>query len=241
MNERPETQNRKKKRRSVNITAFLYAFLIILTAVINLSLYRSTVKKAEKAFTASYTSETENQKNDANEKFYEAALEQYRSENDINTDIPTENNEGKLQVLKINDTICIPQSAESGAEEGSYLEVPCTGIFTVDLSISEFITDRQRSAVTVRIPQPELTSFTIDFDNAKLKNSSGIIISNGKMTSSELAHQLMSEDDPVIKETLLSNKIFSENAASAAQKIISELILAYNPYETITADVEFIS
>lgn len=215
--------------------------MILITAVINLAVYKGTVKKGSEAFTNYFYSVRDSQTSETRTRFYNAALEQYRTENKINTYIPTENNEGKLQVLKISDTVCIPQSEEDGGETGSYLEVPCSGIYTADLNLSEFITDQQRYSVTVRIPKPQLTSFTIDFDNIKLKNSSGIIISNGNYTLSELAEQQIQEDDPVIRETLMSNRIFSESAEEAAGKIITELILAYNPYEKITVDVEFIS
>ncbi|MCQ2465491.1 MAG: hypothetical protein MJ095_07910 [Oscillospiraceae bacterium] len=234
-------RRKRKRRRTVNLAAVVPALLIVTVFIVNLCINSSTVKKGSKAFMNAYETERDAAAPTVYEDFFKSALEQYRTKNEINTEIPTENYDGKIEVFRICDTACIPQTEDGNDDPTAYLEVPCTGVYTVNLNYTEFITDLQRNSVTLRIPRPELTEFTVDTENAKLKNGQGIIISNSKMTSSEYIQSHVEENDPVIRESILNNTVFTENACEAAKKRISQIIMAYNPFESIDAEVEFIN
>jgi len=232
--------NKRKKKRSVNLTGVVILILIIISLILNICLHSSAVKKGAEEYTNAYNGAKNGVISDSHELFYQAAIDQYKTVSEMTTEISTENNEGILEVLRFNDVINVPQNLTDKTGAACYLSVPCSGVFTVDLNLSEFITDKQRNHVTVRIPRPELSALTIDFENVKLRNSSGVIISNSKATDPDSIQQQFEEDDPVLREAVLSNPVFADAAVQAAQKKISELIKAYNPFEDVSADTELL-
>lgn len=230
---------RKKIRRKINLAAVIPAVLIIAVSVINIILYKKAVNSGADAFSQGYFNFRDSQSEQTYDEFYEAAVEQYKPVYSLITDITTEN--GFLSVFTAHDTSYIPQEASDSVESPFYIALTCSGTFTVDMHSAEIITDEQRKTVTVRIPRPELTDFTVDFDSAELINTSGIKISSPGKSASEYAHEAAEEDDPVLMEKMLENKVFCENARDAAQKKIIQLIKAENPYEDVTVEVEFIN
>ncbi|WP_044974511.1 hypothetical protein [Ruminococcus sp. HUN007] len=232
---------RAVKRRRINFSAIILAVLIILAASLNLALYRTTVEESTSAFDKAYTESKEAQTPLTYEQYYLAALEQYKTTNDIRTDITADYGNGKLEVMKIYDTVAIPQTAEEDGVSSLTLVIPVNGVYTADLQLAEFITDQQRRTVMVRIPYPELSDITVDYDNAKLVDESGIVISAGKMTTPELAHSEFEEKSIDVRELISSNKVFSENAAETVRRKITSAIMALNPYEDVITEVEFIN
>ncbi len=232
---------RAVKRRRINFTAIVLAVFIILTGSMNLTLYRLTVENAGAAFDAAYQTAKEAQTPLTYEEFYLAALEQYKTKNDITSAISADYGTGKLEVMKICDSVCIPQSTEEDEDSSLTLVIPFNGVYTIDLSLAEFITDQERGIVTVRVPYPEIAEFKVDYENAKLLDDSGITVTLGKITTPELARGEFEEKNIDLREQITENKIFTENAAETARRKIISTLMALNPYEDITTDVEFIN
>ena len=232
---------RAVKRRRINFTAIILAVFIVLAASMNLTLYRLTVENAGEAFDAAYQTAKEAQTPLTYEEFYLAALEQYKTKNDITSAISADYGTGKLEVMKICDSVCIPQSTEEDEDSSLTLVIPFNGVYTIDLSLAEFITDQERGIITVRVPYPEIADFKVEYENAKLLDDSGITVTLGKITTPELARSEFEEKNIDLREQISENKIFTENAAETARRKIISTLMALNPYEDITTEVEFIN
>ena len=232
---------RAVKRRRINFTAIILAVFIVLTASMNLTLYKLTVENAGEAFDAAYQTAKEAQTPLTYEEFYLAALEQYKTKNDVNTAVSADYGSGKLEVMKICDSVCIPQSSLEDEESSLTLVIPFNGVYTIDLSLAEFITDQERGIVTVRVPYPEIADFKVEYENAKLLDDSGITVTLGKTTTPELARGEFEEKNIDLREQISENKIFTENAAETARRKIISTLMALNPYEDIITEVEFIN
>ena len=232
---------RAVKRRRINFTAIILAVFIVLAASMNLTLYRLTVENAGAAFDAAYQTAKEAQTPLTYEEFYLAALEQYKTKNDVMTSISADYGTGKLEIMKICDSVCIPQSALEDEESSLTLLIPFNGVYTIDLSLAEFITDQEREIITVRVPYPEIADFKVEYENAKLLDDSGITVTLGKITTPELARSEFEEKNIDLREQISENKIFTENAAETARQKIISTIMALNPYDDVTVEVEFIN
>lgn len=232
---------RAVKRRRINFTAIVLAVFIVLAASMNLTLYKLTVENAGEAFDAAYQTSKESQTPLTYEQFYLAALEQYKTKNDLTTAVSADYGTGKLEVMKICDSVCIPQSASEDEDSSLTLVIPFNGVYTIDLQLAEFITDQERSIVTVRVPYPEVSDFKVEYENARLLDDSGITVTIGKMTTPELARGEFEGKNIDLREQITENKIFTENAAETARQKIISTIMALNPYEEVTVEVEFIN
>ena len=205
-----------------------------------MTLYRLAVENGSAAFDEAYQSSKETQTPLTYEQFYLAALEQYKTKNDVTAAIGADYGTGKLEVMKIYDSVRISQSALEDEESALTLVIPFSGVYTIDLQLAEFITDQERGIVTVRVPYPEIADFKVEYENAKLLDDSGITISYGKMTTPELARGEFEEKNINLREQITENKVFSQNAAETARQKIISTIMALNPYEDVITEVEFI-
>ena len=232
---------RRARKRRINFTAIVLAVFIILAASMNLTLYRLTVENGSAAFDEAYQQSKEAQTPLTYEQFYLAALEQYKTKNDVITSVSADYGSGKLEIMKVCDSVCIPQSEAEDVESSLTLVVPFSGVYTVDLQLAEFITDQERGTVTVRVPYPEISDFTIEYEKAKLLDESGLTVSYGKMSTPELARGEFEEKNIDLREQITENKVFTENAAETARRKITSAIMVLNPYEDVTVEVEFIN
>lgn len=237
MSNRPE----KKQKRSVNAAAVLLVVLIIFLAGINIWLYNGILQSGGKAFKESYETAREEEEKIIYDKFYEAAFNQYRTRNDISINIGNTQEEGKLEVLTVSDVVYIIQEADRENEgTSSWLEVPGKGVFTVDIRACEFITDHQRNTIKARIPRPEFTRFSIDYENVNLLSFSKTLTNGSQQKGEDLARKQLQEGDLRIRESIASNQKFSVNASSAAEKMVKQMLISLNPFEDINVEVEFL-
>ena len=87
---------------------------------------------------------------------------------------------------------------------------------------------------------PELSRFTIDYENVSLLNFSTGLTNGSIEKGEELAHNQLQEGDMRIRENILSNQKIILSADSAAKKIVKQLLVSVNPAEDIEIIVEFI-
>lgn len=229
-----------KSGRKLNLTPVLIIIITILF-FINVSFYNKIIDKGGTSFRTAYDSAKAEEEKVIYEKFYEAAFNQYKTTNDISINISNTNEEGKLEVLSVYDTAYIIQDSET-SEDGTtaWLEVPGKGVFTVDIRACEILTDHQRNVITARIPHPELSRFTIDYENVSLLNFSSGLTNGSIEKGEELAHKQLQEGDLRIRENILSNQKIMLSADSAAEKMVKQLLVSINPSEDIEIIIEFI-
>ena len=149
-----------------------------------------------------------------------------------------------LEVLEVSDVEYITNE-KSGDKVTSWLEVPGTGVFTVNLAMSEFVIDDMRHYVLARVPKPEIKAENIQIDTKKVKilayQNNHWIFDNGSVEEGEeLARRQMGEAQAIIQEDVQSNERYFEIAKSSAESIIKQLIKSLNKdVANLNVEVEF--
>lgn len=147
----------------------------------------------------------------------------------------------RLEVLTVSDSEFVTKNADENDSTVAWLEVQGIGIFTVDLSASEFIIDRARQSVLVRIPAPALTvSSILEADQKFWKN--GSIIFNGSAAEGvHLGQAQLREGRILIENAIKQNRSFNEAAKDSAVRMIQSLVQQWNPkIPDLQVEVEFI-
>ena len=145
--------------------------------------------------------------------------------------------ESKLEVLQVSDVEYITYDED---DTHAWLEVTGNAVYTVDLSIAEYLIDSERSVVRVRLPKPILGEPWVDSINKLLmvesddggSGISQIIPFFGKNSAGQgsvLAQQQIGEGKQKIQSALLSNQSFYQYAEKSAETIITNLIKDVNP------------
>jgi len=149
-----------------------------------------------------------------------------------------------LEVLEVSDVEYITNE-KSGDMVTSWLEVPGTGVFTVNLAMSEFVIDDIRHYVLARVPKPEIKAENIKIKTKEVKilayQNNHWIFDNGSVEEGEeLARRQMGEAQAIIQEDVQSNERYFEIAKSSAENIIKQLIKSFNKdVENLDVEVEF--
>ncbi len=164
----------------------------------------------------------------------------------------------KLEVLQVtNITYITPEEDDAGVLESivstvtdlfvadaiMWLKVPGTAVFTVDLSVAEFIVDSERSYVLIRIPTPEISEFTIDYGNVEplYFKDGGILSGNTAKVGVEKAEEYLKNAELELRSDITSNQRFYQSACTAAQTILTNLVKEFNcDVEDLTVEVEFL-
>lgn len=123
----------------------------------------------------------------------------------------------------------------------SWLEVPGTGVFTVNLKASEFIVDPIQQHVIIRLPNPELTSFTIDYNNVQLLNfEEGGIFKDSAKVGVDTAIAQLQDAQLSMRQDVNNNQDFYKRAQLSAKSILTNIIRQLNPdLPNLRVDVEF--
>lgn len=149
-----------------------------------------------------------------------------------------------LEVLKVSDVEYITNEKEED-KVTSWLEVPGTGVFTVNLAMGEFIVDNERHYVLARVPKPEIKAKNIEIETQKVKilayENNRWCFDNGSVEEGEeLVLEQLSEAQTKIQEDVQSNERYFEIAKSSAENIIKQLIKSINEdVSNLDIEVEF--
>lgn len=195
------------------------AIILFFGAVI---LYRSGVSRMQKAY-------EENRRN-TGDKFYQAAYDfeeaRHHVSNYIVINLEDIRNIARLEVLKVSDTEFVIDHPEHGII--SWLEVQGVGVFTVDLMVSEFITDFERQYVLVNIPNPVLTQCAVEKTGKQLwKNTS---IFNGSVADGvKLSQEQLREGRLRLEDSMKQSRRFYEAAQKAAVSMVEARVKQWNP------------
>lgn len=138
----------------------------------------------------------------------------------------------RLEVLTVSGSEFVIKTADSNNKTVSWLEVQGTGVFTVDLSAGEFIVDKERQAVLVKVPKPVLTECSVTGTGKRFWNNGGVFYNYFKGSVAEgvrLSQEQMSEGQIKLENSMKQNRTFNEKSQEAAKNMIISLVQQWNP------------
>lgn len=191
------------------------------------------------------------------DKSYDAAEKAHHVSNNVSISIGDLREEHKLEVLKVSDVAYeTPDPKDQSwledlianitgifdAEVISWLEVPGNGVFTVNLQAGEFIIDEERQYVLIRVPSPELTEFSIDYENVELLlfEEGGAFKNSAKYGVDKAVEQLQSAELTMM-QNVNNNQEFYKRARESTEKMLVNLVKQLNPQlPDLSVKIEFI-
>lgn len=138
----------------------------------------------------------------------------------------------RLEVLTVSGSEFVIKNAGSNDKTVSWLEVQGTGVFTVDLSAGEFIVDKERQAVLVKVPKPVLTECAVTGTGKRFWNNGGVFYNYFKGSVAEgvrLSQDQMSEGRMKLETSMRQSRIFNDASKEAAKNMIKSLVQQWNP------------
>lgn len=189
---------------------------------------------------------------------FKVAEEAHHVSNNASISIGNLHEVQKLEVLKVSDVSYeTPNPEDQGwfadfvesivgildADMVSWLEVPGSGVFTVNLQASEFIIDEERQYVLIRVPNPELAEFTIDYENVELLLfEKGGAFKNSAKYGADLAVEQLQNAELTMMQNVNDNQTFHQKAKDATINMLVNLVKQLNPQlPDLVVEVEFIS
>ena len=241
-----DTKNcpRPPRKRHLNGIFYLIAALALFAmgGLLYLSFMRGT-QAVRQAFESEKKAAEEEVYHGFYEQGYRAGETEYHVKNRAVITLGNIRETAVLEVLSVSDIVYIIQDPElkNGATL-SWLQVPGTGVFTVNLAAGEFLADDVRSRVYVRLPRPELLPANISIDHANVKvlrfTSSALLSSVRE--GEQLAGKQLNEARTRITEDISSNLQFYEFAEDSARSLLENLIRQVNPdIPELKVEIEF--
>ena len=148
----------------------------------------------------------------------------------------------ELEVLRVSDVEYVTMDKEDSAENvTSWLEVPGTGVFTVDLASGEYIVDSQRQHVLARVPRPVLSEFTVDYTNVKQLLWIDDVFDGSIKAGEDMARELINQGSLQLRQYMTTNRMVYESVTASAQSMIDSLVRQFNPdARDLVVEVEFL-
>lgn len=179
------------------------------------------------------------------DEFYQTAFDFAEKQNHVSNYaiISVENIQeiSRLEVLTVSDCEFVIKNADEESSTVAWLEVQGTGVFTVDLSASEFITDSERKNVLVRIPKPALTECTVSEADDRFWKDGSIFFNGSTAEGVQLAQAQMREGRIMVENAIRQNRTFNDAAKKSAVYMIQSLVQQWNPtIPDLQVEVEFI-
>lgn len=259
-----QSSNRKihRRHRAFRISLFsttwmISAVLLILCVLWTIDLFSIGADAARSSFDQAKNDSS----NETYEKIYDysysSAEKAHHVSNQVSITIDKLKKENKLQVLEAIDVGYVaPEEVDSTllsqikdtitdvfiGDVKSWLSVPATGIYTVNLQASEFIIDDYRQFVLIRVPNPELSNFSIDYSNVEILyfENNGLFNNSAKVGVQDAINQLKKQELR-LRQSMINNQRFYKGACDSTTKILSNLVRQLNPsIPDLTIEVEFI-
>lgn len=208
-------------------------------------LYLGTAGRGSEAMKAAYNKAKEKARSETYDSFYhssfEHAEEKYHVKNQVDISVESIQEKNVLEVLTVRDVQYVIRSKdENKAGVTSWLEVPGTGVYTVDLSVGEFLVDSENASVKIRVPQPQLTECAVDYSGVKQLVFENDILNESIKVGEDMAQNDIAEGFSMLKENMQSNKQFTDSARKTASDILKNLVADLNQdVPEIRVEVEF--
>lgn len=149
----------------------------------------------------------------------------------------------RLEVLSVTGSEFVIKNADKDDKTVSWLEVQGRGVFTVDLSIGEYIVDRERQSVLVKVPKPVLTECAVTRTGKRFWNNGGVFQNAFKGSVADgvlLSQAQIREGRMALEDSMRKSRVFNESSRKAAVNMITKLVHQWNPnVPDLRVDVEF--
>ncbi len=201
------------------------------------------VASAEEAFSRTLVEVKEKTAQEYYDWAFGKGEEEYHTSNKVYITVGEIEGRSKLEVLKVSDVEFIIQNAgENDEEVTAWIAVPGDGVFTVDMTMSEFLIDNIRHIVVARIPQPRLTSCKVESENIEIYELKTGAITNGSYSQGvTLAEEHLKQGYDMIKNEFLSNQQYFLSAKQSAENLIIRMIKNLNSeIKDLYVEVEFV-
>ncbi len=222
------------------VFVLVIVILLIVCSVFATEMIDNGLAAAEEAFVTT----ANNVKNDIYQESYKAAYDKAFEDNKVSNDVVLVVEDvremSSLEVLKVSTVQYVIENAEDNNEDFSvWLEVPGFGVYTVNLGAGEYIIDNERRSITVRVPEPVLQDYGIDYTKVeKLLFENGGFYENygaGEEHAREHLKQAYNEIGKELRDARYYNK-----AVASAEKLIKSLVTELNrDVEGLVVQVEF--
>lgn len=233
-------------KKEENLKIWIGMGVIFLASVILIVVFLiSALKKGVNAFQDTYKQVESQVKEEKKEEFYQKGYQAAEKENHVSNraGISVENikETANLEVLEVRDVEFVFQGADENDKNITvWLEVPGTGVFTVDLQASEFIVDNKRNYVLVRVPKIELSECKVDYANVNKLRFKNDIFNDSIAVGEDIAQEMLKDGYLLIQKEFLSNQWYYNSAESAAENLITNMIKEVNfDISDLQVEVEF--
>lgn len=226
-----------------NIIMIALAVVIVLGIGGGVFLVVTTLSNAKRAAIDAYENAKNEEESLVYEQFYSVSYNlseaRYHTENQVTMTVDGICNESQLEVLRVSDSLLVE------SDTGSWVSILGHGVYTVDLSQCEFVTDATRQYVLVRVPSPKLSSVAVDNVDAPFGNNTTLDkwISEFKGNTSEGVNAAIkdrAEAQAQIEYELASNQSYLNQARDSAKRILTKLVKDLNPkWKNLTVEIEF--
>jgi|GEM_PF-2127977 len=243
-------KNNQINKENVRLFAIYAIAIAIAVGALFFIQYRiaDAAKKASEKYESTKNETIQSIYNDYYDKSYEKAEKTHHVKNEVTINITSLKETSKLEVIKVNDIDyeiwdnedeSLIEKITPSKKVQSWLEVPGKAVYTVDLQASEIIVDNERRYVLLRIPRPEITEFTIDYENVNILELDGGDMQNVNMGADTAREQLKSAEQ-TIKHNISTNQRFYKSAEASSVTILTNLVKDLNAdISDLTVEVEF--
>lgn len=224
---------------TLSIILIVFIVLCILTTGGTVS---SGAKTAEAVFLDKKNAVAEEIKEEFYNTAFEKAEQHYHVSNDVEINIADVRETAKLEVLAVSVTeYSIADKTDNDANITSWLEVPVNGVYTVDLQAGEYLVDRARKTVTIRLPSPVLEHVDIDDEHVVSRFFKNDWLNDSQAEGSALHARQRKEAFEKAKDEMRSNVSYIESAENSAKILISDLVQKVNSeIPGLVVEVEFL-
>lgn len=234
----------KKKVTQMGVLIGLGAVTAVLV-IVTVLCYKSTVSKGLKAAEAAFT----DAKNAAAEQTYQLyyqssfdrAEKKYHVANEAVINITDVKEVAKLEVLEVSITeYSIIDKSDNTDGITSWLEVPVSGVYTVDLQAGEYLVDQQRGMVTIRLPLPQLEHADIDDANVTKLLFRNDFWNDSLSVGADMHQQQRLEAYEKARSEMTTNPAYYESAEKSARILIENLVREINrDVPGLAVEIEF--
>ncbi len=225
-----------RKRKITIIMSLLLIMVLLITGVVVGIALRTAASAVKSAFSDSLKLK----KGETYQAFYQTSFdiaeEKYHVENKVTISVEDIKEIAGLEVLQVSDIEYVYNEGNTKI----WTAVKGHGVYTVDLSLGEFLVDEARQYVRVRVPSPQLGRSGLDYEYENYLFEDGIF--NGSTKKGvDLAQNDLKAAQNQLQVKLTSTQIYYESAQKCAEEIIRSLVRNCNPGVTnLVVDVEFI-
>lgn len=246
----------KKKYGTNGLIIFGCLWIIAIMGIV--LLWNMMIRTAVGTAVDSFFESSETAKNQSHEEYYNKAYakaeDQFKSTHNVSLNIGAIRKTAKLETLSIYEETYVIETEEQ-KKKGIYLwtKFGGYGTYTVDLKEAEIIVDDANQYISIRIPEPELTEFSLDEDESMVlmyKDRSKEVkipflppqkfFGGSYSEGFALYDGQKKEASKTIRENIASNQDYYNSAKESAIVQIEKLIRSLNPkVPDLKIDVEF--